>query len=63
MRDRKEKVNVDYEGESAQASPYRLYRRSSIAGRRGAAIIELAVCLPLLVVATLGTIEACAMIF
>lgn len=31
--------------------------------RRGAAMIELAVCLPLLVIATLGTIEACAMIY
>jgi len=31
--------------------------------RRGAAIIELAVCIPLLVMITLGTIEACAMIY
>ncbi len=31
--------------------------------RRGAAIIELAVCLPLLVMLTLATIEACAMIY
>ena len=30
---------------------------------RGAAIIELAVCIPLLVMITLGTIEACAMIY
>lgn len=31
--------------------------------RAGAAIIELAVCLPVLVVVTLATIEACAMIY
>lgn len=31
--------------------------------RKAAAIIELAVCLPLLVLVTLGTIEACAMLF
>lgn len=31
--------------------------------RSGAAIIELAVCLPLLVLITLATIKACSMIF
>ncbi len=36
--------------------------RSRSRARRGAEIVELGVCLPLLVAVTLGTIEACAMI-
>lgn len=42
-------------------------RTSQLRGQRppraGAAIIELAVCLPLLVLITLATVEACAMIY
>jgi hypothetical protein len=38
-------------------------RRHASQKRKAAAIIELAVCLPLLVLVTLGTIEACAMLF
>lgn len=32
-------------------------------GRRGAAVVELAVCLPVLVLVTLATVEACTMLF
>ena len=38
-------------------------RVETLRPRKGAAIIELAVCLPLLVIVSLATIEACAMIF
>ncbi len=36
-------------------------RRKSL--RRGAALVELAICLPLVVVITMGTIETCTMLY
>jgi hypothetical protein len=38
-------------------------RRRRLAARRGVAATELAVCMPLLVLIVLATIEACAMLF
>jgi hypothetical protein len=39
------------------------YRRCRCGTRRGAAVAELAICLPLLVLLLLASIEACSMIF
>lgn len=38
-------------------------KRNSERKRNGGAVVELAVCLPLLVLLTLGTIDACGLIF
>jgi len=38
-------------------------RRRQFGKRRGVAVSELAVCMPVLVIVVLGTIESCAMIF
>ncbi|QDT04537.1 TadE-like protein [Rubripirellula lacrimiformis] len=38
-------------------------KQASFVGRSAVAVVELAVCLPLLVMITLATIEACAMIY
>jgi Flp pilus assembly protein TadG len=44
-------------------SKFAIIRRRRAAGRRAAAAVELAICLPLLVLLVMASIEACTMIF
>jgi Flp pilus assembly protein TadG len=44
-------------------SQFAIIRRRRVAGRRAAAAVELAICLPLLVLLVMASIEACTMIF
>ncbi len=43
--------------------PVRRFQRRSIQKRSGLAVTELAVCMPVLVLIVLATVEACAMLF
>ena len=56
-------LSPEYRGEGSKLVGSESMRRFKRTESKGAAIMELAVCLPLLVTLTMATVEACAMIY